>query len=172
MSPVVTSLRCALVGAMAVLVAGMAIPRAAQAEPTARVGLAVARQAVLHRHVVGYGTVSPDPNYVTTLALPREGIIAAVAVRAGQIVKVGDPIATVETAPAAAATYQQAELAVAFAAQDLAHTKALYGQQLATRSQLASAEKAYADAKAQLAGREQDWRRPTHARSCAPPRPG
>ena len=122
----------------------------AYAEPAALVGLAKAVSSTLHPEVVGYGTVAPDSDYLTTVAIPREGIVTAVSVRAGQLVRVGDPIATIETAPAAAANYQQAKSQLAFAGKDLAHTKALYDEQLATKSQLASAQKAYADAQAQL----------------------
>ena len=100
--------------------------------------------------VSAYGTVVPDPDFVTTVAIPRDGIIAAVSVRAGQLVKVGDAIATIETAPGAASAYQQAASSASFAAKDLDHTRTLYAQKLATRSQLAAAQKANSDAQAAL----------------------
>lgn len=124
--------------------------QAAYADPSALVQMITAKQATLHPEVPAYGTVIPDPDGLTNMAIPRDGIIARVFVRAGQLVKSGDPIVAIETAPGAMATYQQAQSALAFAGRDLAHTKALYAQQLATKSQLANAQKAYADAKAQV----------------------
>ena len=147
-------MRRSLGAVLAILVVTIGVARAAPDDggstPAALVTLATAKAEALHPEVSAYGTVAPDPDYVTTVAIPRDGIVAAVSVRAGQLVKAGDAIATVETAPGAAASYQQAQSAAAFAAKDLAHTKALYDQQLATKSQLAAAEKAYADAAAQL----------------------
>lgn len=125
--------------------------QSANAEPQALVQMTTAKQATLHPEVPAYGTVIPDPDGQVTLAIPRDGIITGVSVRSGQLVKAGDPIVTIETAPGAVAIYQQAQSALAFAGRDLSHTKALYAQQLATKSQLANAQKAYADAQAQVA---------------------
>jgi RND family efflux transporter MFP subunit len=120
------------------------------AEPSALVQLATASARAVHPRVTAYGTVVPDPDHLTTVALPRDGIIAQVSVRAGQLVHPGDPIVAIRTAPGAQASHQQAEAALKFAQKDLAHTRELFKQQLATRSQLASAERAEADARAQL----------------------
>ena len=133
-----------------VLLLTLAPSPSANAQPQALVAVAPAQHKQLNVDVKAYGTVEPDPDYVTNVAIPREGIVLSASIRAGQIVQLGDPIVTIETAAAAAARYQQAQSQVAFAKKDLDRTKSLYNQQLATQSQLASAEKALADAKAQL----------------------
>ncbi|MDE2350383.1 MAG: efflux RND transporter periplasmic adaptor subunit [Alphaproteobacteria bacterium] len=146
-------MRRSFAAALAALVLAIGAARAVPDDggtPAALVTLAVSKAEALQPEVSAYGTVAPDPDYLTTVAIPRDGIVAAVSVRAGQLVKAGDAIATIETAPGAAASFQQAQSAAAFAAKDLAHTKALYDQQLATKSQLAAAENAYAAAAAQL----------------------
>jgi membrane fusion protein (multidrug efflux system) len=80
--------------------------------------------------------------------------VAAISVRPGQAVKAGEPLATIRTAPAAVATYEQAVSTADFAAKDYDHTKQLFAEQLATRSQLAAAEKADADAQSQLSAQQ------------------
>ncbi|MDE2182725.1 MAG: efflux RND transporter periplasmic adaptor subunit [Alphaproteobacteria bacterium] len=118
----------------------------AVADPAALVTLAIVKSGSLQQQVTTFGTIAADPGGVTTVAIPRDGIVAAVSVRPGQMVKRGDAIATVDTAPAAAAQFSQARSSLDFARKDLEHTKALFGEQLATKSQLAAAEKAYSDA--------------------------
>jgi membrane fusion protein (multidrug efflux system) len=127
---------------------------AAQADPSALVRLAPARAAQLAPQVGAYGLVSADPNFVTTVFMPREGVVSAILVRPGQTVKAGDPLVTIRTAPVAAATYEQAVSTADFAANDYAHTKQLFAEQLATRSQLAAAAKADSDARALLSAQE------------------
>ncbi len=133
-----------------ILSAALVWPAIAQAQPRALVSLATAESKDLHPDVKAYGAVEADPDYVTTVTIPRDVTVLATSVRAGQIVQVGDAIVTIETAPGAAARFQQARSQVAFAKKDLDHTRSLYEQKLATKSQLASAEKALADARAQL----------------------
>ncbi|HWY63329.1 MAG TPA: efflux RND transporter periplasmic adaptor subunit [Rhizomicrobium sp.] len=127
---------------------------AAQADPSALVRLAPARVAQLAPQISAYGTVSADANFVTTVFMPREGVVAAILARPGQTVRAGDPLVTIRTAPAAAATYEQAVSTADFAAKDYDHTKQLFAEQLATRSQLAAAAKADADARAQLSAQQ------------------
>jgi RND family efflux transporter MFP subunit len=62
----------------------------------------------------------------------------------------GDPIVTIETSPAGAAQYAQAASTLSFAQGDLAHTQRLYSEHLATKSQLATAEKVYSDARSAM----------------------
>jgi RND family efflux transporter MFP subunit len=99
--------------------------------------------------------VAADPAYVATISLPRDGVITSVSVRAGQIVDAGQAVVTFETAPAALASYQQAQSAVTLAQQDLAHAQQLFNQRLATNTQVAAAQKTLADAEAQLKAQTQ-----------------
>jgi len=125
-----------------------AVASPASADPSALVGIAPAKVGTLEPSVTAFGTVAADPNAQTTLAIPRDGIIRSIVVRAGKVLARGDPIVTVETAPAATTQYEQAKSALAFAQKDLEHTRQLFSEQLATRSTLANAEKAYTDAHA------------------------
>ncbi len=122
----------------------------ASADPGALVQTAAARLGKLAPEIVAYGTVAADPDYVTSVVIPHEAIVSAILVRAGETVSQGTPLASLATSPAAAAQYEQAVSTARFAAQDLAHTRQLYAEQLATKSQLAQAEKADADARAVL----------------------
>jgi membrane fusion protein (multidrug efflux system) len=126
----------------------------AVADPSALVRLTPAKQGKLTPLVAAYGMVSADPNFVTTVFMPRDGVIASLLVRPGQRVKAGDPLVTIHTAPAAAATYEQAVSSAEFAVNDYAHIKQLFAEQLATRSQLAAAAKADADAQAVLSAQQ------------------
>src|SRR5215469_9373158 len=121
------------------------------ADPSALVQVARAKIGTLEPSVTAFGTLAADPNALTTLAIPRDGIVVSVVVRAGKLVGKGDPIAAIETAPAATAQFEQAKSALAFAQKDLDHTRALFSEQLATRSTLAAAEKAYTDARSTFA---------------------
>jgi RND family efflux transporter MFP subunit len=124
-------------------------PRAS-ADPSALVVLATAKQSSLAPDITAYGTVAADTSHTLTVAAPRESVIVQIAVRAGQPVNMGDAIATIASSPASATQYQQASSTLGFAAKDLAHIKELFAEQLATRSQVAAAEKAYSDAQAQV----------------------
>ena len=135
--------------AIPLLVAALALatPTAGNAASGALVQLAPVRQGTLAQQLKVFGTVSADPAGATAVTMPRDATIASVSVRPGQMVRPGDPIATIETAPAAVTQFAQAKSAFVLAQNDLAHTRSLYDEQLATKSTLAAAEKAYSDAK-------------------------
>lgn len=126
----------------------------ASADPAALVKLATAQIRALRPQISAYGTVAPDANAISSVSLSRDVVVTTVFVRVGQRVKTGDPILAVATAAQASAAYQQANSAWQFAAKDLAHTRQLFAEQLATNSQLATAVKALDDAKAALAAQE------------------
>lgn len=142
-------MRVRRIGTIALMLAAFASP--SFADRSALVGVASAKVGTLEPSVTAFGTVAADPNAQTTLAIPRDGIVLSVAVRAGKVVGKGDPIATIETAPAVTAQFEQARSALAFAQKDLEHTRTLFSEQLATRSTLAAAEKAYTDARSTFA---------------------
>jgi membrane fusion protein (multidrug efflux system) len=121
------------------------------AEPTAEVQVTPAAQRTLQETVTAYGRVQPDPDRLTTIGLPRAGLVSRVWVRAGQEVQAGDPLLRLETAPSTAAEFQQAQASERFARQELDRVQSLFQQQLATRDQLASAEHQLRDAEAALA---------------------
>lgn len=133
-----------------IVIAVLGFVAQASAGPAALVQLATAQWRSIRPTTSAYGTVAPDPGALVTIALPRDGVIAAVPVRAGQSVGTGEAIATVQTAANASAAFAQAQSALAFAEKDLARTRELYAQQLATAAQRAGAEKAVSDARAVL----------------------
>ena len=120
------------------------------AQASALVRLATVTAVSLNPSVTSYGTVAPDPDHLVAVSLPRDVVVSSVSVRVGELVKPGNVIASVATAPAVISAFQQARNAVAFAEKDLVHTRYLFGLRLATNSQVAAAEKALADAELQL----------------------
>ncbi len=121
-----------------------------QAKASALVQLAPVALGTVSPGVTAYGTVSPDTDHLFALSVPRDVVVTSVSVRVGQAVQRGDVVATVATAPSVTSAWRQARDAVAFAERDLAQNRRLFGEHLATNSQIAAAEKAVADARAQL----------------------
>src|SRR5258708_22325898 len=76
----------------------------------------------------------------------RDGVFKSVNVREGDIVRAGQPIVTVITAPANNAAYAQAKSAVDFATQDLARVERMLANKLATNDQISTARQALAEA--------------------------
>ncbi len=98
-----------------------------------------------------YGAVSVDPLSTESVNFPRAGQVTRLLVVQGEVVKKGAPILELDTSPEEGAGYEQAQSAVDFARSELARVQSLLEQQLATRSQLAQAQKAVNDAEAALA---------------------
>lgn len=150
--------RCRVVSLVlaAVLPVGtlLSIPPAA-AEAEAPAGVVRVAVAPLVRHpvrtqVTAYGTVLPDSDALVSVSYPRAGQVARLLVRPGQPVVKGTPLAVFTTDPAARAANLKARSALAFAQGEVARTRALLAQRLATNSQMAAAEQALRDAEATL----------------------
>jgi membrane fusion protein (multidrug efflux system) len=109
---------------------------------------AVPQQQVLKRTVRGYGTVATSEDDVVGISFPHAGQISMLRVRPGEVVKAGEALLELSTDPSATLSYQTAAAALDFAKQDLARTKTLVAQHLATNAQLAAARKAVDDAAA------------------------
>ncbi len=130
----------------------VAFPFRADADPapSVLVQTAPATQGSIPDTVVAYGTVGPSVDGGLTLSLQQDGRVIGIAVTPGELVHRGDHLIEFGPSAAAASTYQQAVSAVALARTERAHTAQLLAQQLATRDQLAQADKAQADAQAAL----------------------
>lgn len=100
--------------------------------------------------LTAFGVLDPDPDQVLSLSLPHAGLINRVWVRLGQRVKSGDQLLEVITAPDARMQYLQAQSAVDYARRELERQQRLLGEQLATRTQVATAKKNLNDASATL----------------------
>ena len=100
--------------------------------------------------LTGYGTVLPDPDKVVSVNLPHAGQVTKLWVSQGQVVTRGMPLLELDTDPAARMKYIQAKAAVDYARSEVQRVKQMLAEQLATKSQLAGARKALADALAVL----------------------
>ena len=108
------------------------------------------RAGVVPDLVTAYGSAAPALDGGMTLSLQQDGRVLAIAVTPGETVHAGERLLDFGASAAAVATYQQAVSALTAARQQRAHTAQLLGQQLATRDQLAQADKAVADAQSTL----------------------
>jgi membrane fusion protein (multidrug efflux system) len=118
--------------------------------PSVAVQTVAMKQQMMTATISGYGVVSPDTRSLQNINLPRAGQVVSMLVNAGQVVKKGTPLLEFATSMDATQSYQQAVVAVRFAASEVARIEQLLSQQLATQSQLATAKKSLADAQSAL----------------------
>ena len=102
------------------------------------------------KKVVAFGQVQADPDHISSISLPRAGTINRLLVRLGQRVSEGQELLELDTAPQVRMDYQQAKAAVDYARNKLQQTQSLFSQQLATRDQVAAAQRDLKDAEAKL----------------------
>ncbi|MGH8218968.1 MAG: efflux RND transporter periplasmic adaptor subunit [Steroidobacteraceae bacterium] len=114
------------------------------------VTLAPLTEGTLPHVIVGYGTIEAARSGRRAIVAPTSSIVQAVYVRLGEQVAAGAPLIQLAPSAATAAAYSQAKSAVAVADRLVASTRSLVAHQLATRQQLADAEKSASDARAQL----------------------
>ncbi|MBN9560368.1 MAG: efflux RND transporter periplasmic adaptor subunit [Alphaproteobacteria bacterium] len=120
-------------------------------QPSVLVTTQAPRQGSLPRTLTAYGAVQPSPDGGSeTLSLLRGGQVLRLMTAAGQAVRKGQPLLAVSADPAALAAYHQAVTALSVARGERARMAQMLGQHLATRNQLAQADKAVADAQATL----------------------
>ena len=113
--------------------------------------------------MTAYGAAAPALDGGMTLSLQQDGRVLAIAVTPGEAVHAGERLLDFGASAAAVSTYQQAVSALTAARQQRGHTAQLLAQQLATRDQLAQADKAVADAQATLDALRSGRRRPAVA---------
>lgn len=119
--------------------------------PSVLVGVVRPNQGSLPEVVTAYGTATPSLTASRTLSVAQPGQVTALSVVAGSSVRAGQTLMVFAAAPTAISGYTQAKTAVSTARQSRATTAQLVSQQLATRDQLAQADKAVADANAAIA---------------------
>ena len=134
--------RAAMLALMAVALA----PRGYAEESSVLVEVAKPRQGVLPALVAAYGTATPAFGGGLTLSLPQDGRVLRIAVTPGEQVHTGDALVEFGASATTSGAYQQAVTALALARTQRAHAAQLLAQQLATRDQLAQADKAVSDA--------------------------
>lgn len=106
--------------------------------------------------ITAYGSAAPAVYGAMTLSVQAEGRITRVIATPGEAVHAGQPLLEFHLSAAATSTYQQAQTALQLAQQEQARTARLLQQQLATRDQLAQADKAVSDAQAALTALEKE----------------
>ena len=106
----------------------------------------VPAEKTLPRQMTTYGTVLPDIRNSVHIVLPRPGQVTKLAVSPGEQVRGGQKLFEFTTGSAAVLAYQQAVTALSFAKADLARNQELFSEKLATKTQLATSERALADA--------------------------
>ena len=145
----------AVVGVAAVLLMGQVGLGASQTQPETGPSVAVELTALhkgsLPRIVAAYGIVGTGPAARQTIQAPVAAVVDAVYVKPGEQVAANAPLLRLGPSPTTAASYTQAVTALQTANQEVQRTRTLLGQHLATRQQLATAEKAAVDARAALA---------------------
>jgi membrane fusion protein, multidrug efflux system len=122
----------------------------AEAQPSALVQTQPLGRYELTDHLSCYGTVTLNPDKIISLNFPRAGQITRLLVSMGEMVKKGSPLMEFETSPQDSVGYVQARSAVDLARNELTRLQSLAAEQLATRSQVAQAQKALGDAEASL----------------------
>jgi membrane fusion protein (multidrug efflux system) len=145
----------AVVGVTAVLLIGSVGPAAPQKQPETGPSVAVELTALhkgsLPRIVTAYGMVGTSPAAQQTIQAPVAAVVDAIYAKPGEQVAANAPLLRLGPSPTTAASYTQAVTALQAANEEVQRTRTLLGQHLATRQQLATAEKATADAQATLA---------------------
>jgi membrane fusion protein (multidrug efflux system) len=134
------------------LLISLLAPGGVQADdaPSVLVQTEMPYQGTLPDILTVYGTAMPALNGRMTLSMQQNGRVTAIAVTPGEKVQAGQHLLEFTVSAAESSTFKQAVNALSLAQAERAHTVQLLRQQLATRDQLAQAEKAVSDAQAAL----------------------
>jgi RND family efflux transporter MFP subunit len=119
-------------------------------EPSVLVHVMPLHKGSLPSVVTVFGTVEASAAARQTIMAPTGAVVADIPVRLGERVAKGAPLIRLAPTPQTAASFAQARSALTVATQLARRTRQLLGQHLATRQQLADAEKSAADARAAL----------------------
>ena len=122
----------------------------AEAEVSALVKVTPARMMSMADQLRVYGTVEFAPEDGRTIVLPAETLVSQVLVAAGQRVKQGQPMLQVQPSVGDQLQLKQAEIGLKFAIADQHRVANLRQRQLATNSQLQTANQSLARARAAL----------------------
>jgi RND family efflux transporter MFP subunit len=107
--------------------------------------------------VTAYGTAVTAVNGGMTLSVQSDGRVLRLFVTPGDAVQAGQQLLDFEISAAACSNYEQATSALQLAREEQVRTARLLSQQLATRDQLAKADKAVTDARAALSALEREY---------------
>lgn len=119
--------------------------------PKVLVGLQTMTRGSATDWLTAYGSAAPSINGSQTISVPQPGQVSRLGVAPGAAVHAGQMLVVFTTAPSSVSVYKQAVTTLATAQRQQGTTAQLLTQQLATRDQLAQADKAVADAEAAIA---------------------
>ena len=139
-----------VLAAVLAVLPSVAFAQGSTPQPSVLVTTATPHEGSLGRTLTAYGVVQAAPGSSETLSLLRAGQVTRILVAAGQTVRKGQPLLLVSADPAALATYRQAVTALTLAQGERGRVAQMLAQHLATRDQLAQADKAVTDAQSNL----------------------
>jgi len=136
--------------------AALADAGTAAASPTvsALVQTATIRERSVAQILQIFGSIEPGPRQLKEIVAPRASEVE-LSVVAGARVKRGAPLLTLAATPESAVLYAQAKSEANYARSALTRTRNLFQEKLVTHDQLATAEKALANAQANLEAQQQ-----------------
>lgn len=123
---------------------------AAESPPSVLVSTVMPRQGTLPERITAYGVARPALDAATTISQQVDGQVAVITVTPGEVVRTGEKLLDFRPSPTAISLYRQAVTALEAARATRARTAQLLAGRLATRDQLAQADKAVTDAAASL----------------------
>jgi len=140
---------------LCLVLCGTGVVRAEEATPAedavvAPVVAAPASERDLEATITGFGKVETDANSLLAVNVAHNGLVSRVYVHAGQAVAAGASLLDLVPTPGTRLTYEQARTAADLARADLARTRRLFSEQLATRDQVDKAQSALKDAESAL----------------------
>jgi RND family efflux transporter MFP subunit len=115
-------------------------------DSTVVVQTTMVHHATIAQPVYAYGTVGSSASNISAVNLAYPARVGRILVQPGQRVTRGSPLLIVQADPAASLAAMQAASATDLARTELARTSSLLNEGLATRSQVAVAEKSLKDA--------------------------
>jgi len=121
-----------------------------QASSSVAITTTRATRQTFHDGVAAWGTVRADSSHLQHLSMAHGGLVSALPVSAGQAVHAGQVLLRMTTDPAALDAYRRAQNALVKASKQARITMQLFHENLATQSQVDSAQQAQADAEAAM----------------------
>ncbi len=139
-----------VLAALLTILPTLAFAQGGASQPSVLVTTALPQEGSLPHTLTAYGVIQAAPGSSETLSLLRAGQVTRVMVAVGQSVRQGQPLLVVSADPAALATYRQAVTALTLAQGERNRMTQMLAQHLATRDQVAQADKAVTDAQSNL----------------------
>ncbi|MGH8311777.1 MAG: efflux RND transporter periplasmic adaptor subunit [Gammaproteobacteria bacterium] len=138
---------------LAVAIAPLIHAAEADSKPSVLVQTTAIAERSVAETVQAFGSIEPGPRQLREIVAPRTSEVTLNVV-AGARVKRGEALVTLAATPESAVLYAQAKSQAEYARSALKRTQSLFKEKLATRDQLAAAQKALADAEANLAAQQ------------------